>query len=364
MFKIIAHSENARCGKLQLKHGSIETPIFMPVGTAGSVKTMTTEDLNNLKVQIILGNTYHLYLRPGMDIIKSFGGIHNFINWNKPILSDSGGFQIFSLGKNCKITEECAIFQSHIDGSKVKLSPEKSVWIQETLGSDIHMVLDECTPHPATPLQAKESLERTARWAIRSRAAKTKTDLMQFGIIQGSIYENLRKQSLELTTAIDFEGYSIGGLSVGEPKDAMREVTEQCCKSLPTTKPRYLMGVGTPLDLIESVALGVDMFDCVMPTRNARNGCLFTSSGKVTIKQKRYTYDKDPLDPKCSCYTCSNFSKAYLRHLFKAKELTALRLFTLHNLSFYIQYMETIRKSIRENTFSKLLREQQNIWSK
>jgi queuine tRNA-ribosyltransferase len=352
----------ARCGELSLAHGKVQTPIFMPVGTVGSVKTMVPEDLNNLKAQIILGNTYHLFLRPGLDVIKKFGDLHRFIGWDKPILSDSGGYQVFSLAKKRKISEEGASFQSHIDGKRFTLTPELAVHIQEVLGSDIHMVLDECTPYPAERSYAKESLERTARWAKRSRQARTNNNLYQFAIVQGSCFSDLRKESIDRSLEIGFDGYSIGGLSVGEPTSAMREMTEFCCKHLPQEKARYLMGVGTPLDLIESVALGVDMFDCVMPTRNARNGCLFTSQGKVSIKRLEFKFDKSPLDPDCYCYTCRNFSRAYLRHLFKAKELTVLRLFTLHNLTFYLNFMEKIRSAIKEKTFHSLLKEQQNIW--
>ena len=363
MFTLIKKFKSARLGTLQLKHGKVETPVFMPVGTVASVKTMLPEDLHKMEAQIILGNTYHLFLRPGLEIIREFDGLHNFMSWDKPILTDSGGYQIFSLGKNRKITEEGAFFASHLDGQKFMLTPELAVKIQETLGSDIHMVLDECPAYPITKTEAEKSLDMTLRWAERSRKAKTKADLCQFGIVQGGMFEDLRLKSIEHLSNMNFEGYSIGGLSVGEPKDKMIAMVTVCGEILPSNKPRYLMGVGTPLDLIESVNLGVDMFDCVMPTRNARNGCLFTSMGKVTIKHSKYKMDKSPLDPNCSCYTCENFSKSYLRHLYQAKELSALRLFTLHNLTYYQNFMQAIRESIKNDTFTSLLNEQRAIWS-
>lgn len=363
MFELLGQDGKARLGKLHLKHGVVETPIFMPVGTVGSVKTLVPEDLERMNAQIILGNTYHLFLRPGMEVIKEFGGLHKFINWNKPILSDSGGYQIFSLGKLNKLTEKGAQFRSHLDGSKFSLTPELAVEIQETLGTDIHMVLDECTPYPADEKLARESMERSMRWAKRCREAKKDEELWQFGIVQGGVHPSLRKESVKALTEIGFEGYSIGGLSVGEPKEDMRAITEVCCDALPTDKPRYLMGVGTPLDLIESVALGVDMFDCVMPTRNGRNGTLFTSEGKVTIKAKKHEFSKEPLDKNCECYTCKTFTRGYLRHLFRAGEISGLRLLSLHNVSFYVNFMENIRKAIKEGSFDLLLEEQRKIWS-
>lgn len=335
----------------------------MPVGTVGSVKTLTPEDLRTMGASIILGNTYHLFLRPGMDVIKHFGGLNSFINWERPILTDSGGFQIFSLGKLNKLDEKGAAFSSHLDGSKFMLTPELSTQIQETLGSDIHMVLDECTPYPVEESRARESMERSMRWARRCREAKTLDDLCQFGIVQGSVYTKLRDESVASLVNIGFEGYAIGGLSVGEPKEAMREITEHTAARLPVDRPRYLMGVGTPLDLIESVALGIDMFDCVMPSRNGRNGTLFTSLGRVNIKNKEHQLSSEPLDPNCQCYTCKTFTRGYLRHLFVSGEITALRLLTLHNLTFYLNFMANIRDAIEAGTFSALLAEQKAIWS-
>lgn len=363
MFKLIDKDNNARRGQLQLAHGTVETPIFMPVGTVGSVKTLVPEDLNTLGAEIILGNTYHLFLKPGLDVIKTFGGLHDFIGWDKPILTDSGGFQIFSLSKLNKLDEEGAHFQSHIDGSRIKLTPEMAVHIQETLGSDIHMVLDECTDPNVPYQQAKSSMERSLRWAERCRNARTRMELKQFGIVQGSVFEELRKQSIRGLVNLNFEGYSIGGLSVGETKEQMRAMTKVCCENLPQEKPRYLMGVGTPLDIIESVNLGVDMFDCVMPTRNGRNGTLFTSQGRVNIKNKKFQHDKSPLDPECQCYACQNFSKAYLRHLFHAKEITALRLFSLHNLTYYLRLIKDIREAIEEKRFASLLEHHRGLWN-
>ena len=334
----------------------------MPVGTVGAVKSLTPEDLRAINASIILGNTYHLYLRPGMEVIGAFGGLHRFIGWDRPILTDSGGFQIFSLGKLNKLAEDGAHFQSHLDGSKLTLTPELAVQIQETIGSDIHMVLDECTPYPATREQAESSMRRSMRWAARCRAAKSREDLCQFGIVQGGVYPDLRQSSARALMDIGFEGYAIGGLSVGEKKPEMIGMIAASTEVLPVDRPRYLMGVGTPLDLIEGVNLGVDMFDCVMPTRNGRNGSLFTSLGRVNIKNQKHRLDPGPLDPACPCYTCKTFSRAYLRHLFVAGELTCLRLFTIHNLTYYIGLMQKIRTAIEEDTFSTLLSEQRALW--
>ncbi len=363
MFKVFKTDGPARLGQLELFHGIVETPIFMPVGTVGSVKTLVPEDLHTLGAQIILGNTYHLFLRPGLEVIRHFGGLHKFIGWDKPILTDSGGYQIFSLGKLNKLTEEGAHFQNHLNGSPLKLTPELAVEIQETLGADVHMVLDECTPYPATHDAAKASMERSLRWAKRCREAKSRSELMQFGIVQGSMYEDLRKRSCAGLMEIGFDGYSIGGLSVGEPKPDMRAMTELSCNELPVDKPRYLMGVGTPLDLVESVALGVDMFDCVLPTRNGRNGTLYTSQGKVNIKNKKYTFDESPLDPACSCYTCKNFSKAYLRHLWIAGEMTGYRLLTLHNLTYFLELMRQVRNAIKEGKMKEMVAHHRQLWS-
>jgi queuine tRNA-ribosyltransferase len=364
MFTLLKTDGIARLGRLQLAHGTVETPIFMPVGTVGTVKTLVPRDLDEMHAQIILGNTYHLFLRPGIDVIREYGGLHEFIQWHKPILSDSGGFQIFSLGHLNKLTEEGANFSSHLDGSRFLLTPELAVEIQEILGTDIHMVLDECTPYPAEFERAKASMERSMRWAERCRRAKKREELCQFGIVQGSIYPELRKYSADRLTEIGFEGYAIGGLSVGESKDEMRRMTAVSCGYLPEDRPRYLMGVGTPLDLIESVALGVDMFDCVMPTRNGRNGSVFTSQGRLSIKTAANKTDKTPIDPACDCYTCKTFSRGYLRHLFNSGEITALRLLSLHNLTFYLNFMKKIRESIASGTFAALLTEQRAIWDR
>ena len=364
MFTLLSNDGSARRGRMQLKHGIVETPIFMPVGTVGSVKTLVPEDLDTLGAQIILGNTYHLFLRPGLEVIREFGGLHNFINWKKPILTDSGGFQIFSLGKLNKLAEEGAYFSSHLDGSKFCLTPELAVEIQETLGSDIHMVLDECTSFPAERSAAKSSMERSMRWAARCRESRRNTELCQFGIVQGSMYEDFRVQSANELAAMDFEGYAIGGLSVGESKEDLARITEVCTTVLPTNKPRYLMGVGTPLDLIEGVSRGIDMFDCVMPTRNGRNGTLFTSQGRVNSKNQKYRLDKGPLDPACRCYTCKTFSRGYLRHLFVTGEISGLRLFSLHNVTYYVHLMDEIRKSIEQQRFATLLAHHRELWNR
>mgnify|MGYP000081217562 CR=1 FL=1 len=362
MFELLHTDHGARRGRLKLAHGTVETPVFMPVGTVGSVKTLVSQDLETMGAQIILGNTYHLFLRPGLEVITKFGGLHQFIRWDRPILSDSGGFQVFSLSKFRKVTMEGAHFASHLDGQRFLLSPEKAVQIQETLGTDIHMVLDDCTPYPVAHADAKKSLAITTAWAKRSRQAKTRPELAQFGIIQGSVYKDLRAESIARLLEIGFEGYAIGGLSVGEKKEEMREMTAHCTALMPTEKPRYLMGVGTPLDLLESVALGVDMFDCVLPSRNGRNGTLYTSLGKLSLKNQEYRLDDSPLDPACSCYTCKTYPRAYLRHLFKAGELSALRLFTLHNLTYFLNLMSQIRTAIEENRFLAFYQEQRQLW--
>jgi len=353
----------ARLGTLELQHGTVQTPVFMPVGTVGAVKSLTPADLESLGASIILGNTYHLYLRPGLEVLRQFGGLHRFIGWDKPILTDSGGFQIFSLGKLNKITEQGATFQSHLDGSRIDLTPELAVAIQETIASDIHMVLDECTPYPATHADAERSMQRSMRWAARCRQARTKGELCQFGIVQGGVYPDLRQASVRALVNIGFEGYAVGGLSVGETKQEMADMLDASTEIMPADKPRYLMGVGTPLDLIEGVSRGIDMFDCVMPTRNGRNGTLFTSLGRVNIKNQKHRLDQGPLDPACPCYTCTTFSRAYLRHLFVAGELTSMRLLTLHNLSYYIRLMAQIRASIKDGTFPTLLAAQRALWS-
>lgn len=342
----------ARRGRVTTTHGTIETPVFMPVGTAATVKAMRPEEVKELGAEIILSNTYHLYLRPGHDIVREAGGLHKFMNWDKAILTDSGGFQVFSLGDLRKITEEGVQFRSHIDGSKHMLSPEKSIEVQTALGSDIMMAFDECAPYPADRSYVKDSLERTTRWLKRCKEAwADKEHQALFGIMQGGMYKDLRKQSAEEIVELDLPGYAIGGLSVGEPKDLMCEILDDCVDHLPADKPRYLMGVGTPDYLFEGVERGVDMFDCVLPTRIARHGMAMTSAGKVNIKNAQYERDFSPLDHQCDCYTCRNYSRAYLRHLFKCNEMLSSMLLSNHNLYFLVNLMKEIRKSIEEDRF-------------
>lgn len=340
----------ARLGKLHTPHGTIDTPIFMPVGTQATVKTMSPEELLEINSQIILSNTYHLYLRPGHELIEKAGGLHKFMNWDKPILTDSGGFQVFSLGPLRKISEEGVEFRSHIDGSKHFISPEKATEIQNALGADIIMAFDECAPYPADYDYVKNSLERTTRWARRCKEIHKNTEKQAlFGIIQGGMYEDLRRQSAEEIKEIGFPGYAIGGLSVGEPKDLMYEVLDYTTPLMPEDKPRYLMGVGSPDDLLEGVIRGIDMFDCVLPTRIGRNGTAMTSEGRIVIKNAIHTESFEPLDPQCGCYTCKNYTRAYLRHLFKANEILGLRLLTYHNLYFLLKLMENVRQAIKED---------------
>lgn len=340
----------ARLGRLHTPHGVIETPIFMPVGTQATVKAMTPEELKDIGSQIILSNTYHLYMRPGHDLIERAGGLHKFMNWDKPILTDSGGFQVFSLGPLRKIKEEGVEFRSHLDGSKHFLSPEKAIEIQNALGSDIIMAFDECAPYPADRQYVKNSLERTTRWLERCKAAHKYPERQAlFGIVQGGMYKELREQSAREITAIDLPGYAIGGLSVGEPKEMMYEVLDYTVPLLPEDKPRYLMGVGSPDDLLEGVLRGIDMFDCVLPTRIARNGTAMTSQGKVVVRNASYAEDFTSLDPECDCYTCRNYTKAYLRHLIKCNEILGARLLTIHNLHFLLKLMENVREAIRED---------------
>ena len=340
----------ARLGRLHTPHGVIETPIFMPVGTQATVKAMTPEELKEMGSQIILSNTYHLYMRPGHDLIERAGGLHKFMNWDKPILTDSGGFQVFSLGPLRKIKEEGVEFRSHLDGSKHFLSPEKATEIQNVLGSDIIMAFDECAPYPADRQYVKNSLERTTRWLERCKAAhKYPEKQALFGIVQGGMYKDLREQSAKEITAIDLPGYAIGGLSVGEPKDMMYEVLDYTVPLLPEDKPRYLMGVGSPDDLLEGVLRGIDMFDCVLPTRIARNGTAMTSQGKVVVRNASYAEDFTSLDSECDCYTCKNYTKAYLRHLIKCNEILGARLLTIHNLHFLLKMMENVREAIKED---------------
>ncbi|MCL4458134.1 MAG: tRNA guanosine(34) transglycosylase Tgt [Nitrospirae bacterium] len=373
-FSIHNSDNKARRGVIETERGSIQTPAFMPVGTQGTVKAMSPEELREIGAEIILSNTYHLYLRPGHEIIHQLGGIHKFINWDKPILTDSGGFQVYSLSSLRKIREDGVEFRSHLDGSLHFLSPEKAMEIQSMLGSDIAMAFDECTPYPAEYDYAVKSLELTTKWARRCKefmnsaearkrgSAEEKTSELPdyrasklpslFGIIQGGMYKDLRKRSLEELMEVGFDGYASGGLSVGEPKEEMYETIEFIGPLMPEEKPRYLMGVGDLLDVMTAVENGFDMFDCVMPTRNARNGTLFTSKGRISIKRTEFKADPEPLDPECGCYTCRNYSKAYLRHLFLAKEILSMRLNTIHNLHFYLDFFRKMRDAISNKRFS------------
>ncbi|MGO9016771.1 MAG: tRNA guanosine(34) transglycosylase Tgt [Syntrophobacteraceae bacterium] len=344
---------DARAGRLETVHGAVDTPVFMPVGTVGSVKSISPDELESLGAKIILANTYHLYLRPGDQRVARLGGLHKFMGWDHPILTDSGGFQVFSLARINKIEEEGVRFQSHIDGSSHLLTPEAAVGVQMNLGSDIMMCFDECTPYPVSYDYASESVERTIRWAGRSKEAAAGCGAALFGIVQGSIFKDLRDVCLEKLAEIGFDGYAIGGLSVGESKDEMLEVINRLAPKLPGAAPRYVMGVGTPEDLVEGVRAGVDMFDCVMPTRNARNGSLFTSRGPVNIKNMAHAEDPGPLDPDCGCYTCRRFSRAYLRHLYICRELLSYRLNTLHNLHYYLGLMAQMREAIAAGRFEQ-----------
>ena len=340
----------ARLGRVHTPHGSFETPVFMPVGTLATVKTMSPEELTDIGAGIILSNTYHLWLRPGEDIIEEAGGLHKFMNWDGSILTDSGGFQVFSLSDLRKIEEEGVHFRNHISGEKLFLSPEKAMHIQNSLGSDIMMAFDECPPYPAEHKYMKNSVERTSRWAERClEAHKRPQDQGLFGIVQGGEYEDLRRQSAKDLTSLDFPGYAIGGLSVGEPKDVMNRVLEFTTPLLPNEKPRYLMGVGSPDSLIDGAIRGVDMFDCVLPTRIARNGTLMTSQGRLVVRNAKYARDFSPIDPNCDCYTCKNYTRAYVRHLIKTDETFGLRLTSYHNLYFLVKLMEQVRQAIRED---------------
>ena len=341
----------ARLGRIMTRHGEVHTPAFMPVGTQGTVKALLPEILSELGVEMILGNTYHLYLRPGHQLIRDLGGLHHFMHWDKPILTDSGGFQVYSLGALRKINEAGVLFQSHIDGSRHFISPEIAVSIQKALGSDIVMCLDECTPYPVTLREAEKSLDLTLQWAVRSKKAAKNSEQALFGIVQGGMYPDLRKKSVEKLVEINFDGYALGGLSVGEPKEIMMNTVVNINPLLPFDKPRYLMGVGLPEDIVACVDHGVDLFDCVIPTRSARNGLLFTNHEKVVIKHARYRDDPLPVDRLCDCYTCRNYSRAYLRHLFMAKEILAMVLNTVHNVRFYMRLMERIREAIREDRY-------------
>jgi len=339
---------NARRGRLVFARGAVETPAFMPVGTYGTVKAMTPEELREVGAEIILGNTFHLMLRPGMDVIRAHGGLHRFMHWDGPILTDSGGFQVWSLGQLRKISEQGVTFQSPVNGDRIFMGPEESMAVQQALGADIIMIFDECTPYPATEAEARASMELSLRWAERSKRAHAGHAAALFGIVQGGMYEHLRRESLAGLNQIGFDGYALGGLSVGEPKDEMRRILAAIAPELPADRPRYLMGVGTPEDLVEAVRRGIDMFDCVMPTRNARNGWLFTHAGQVKIRNRRYALDTGPVDPECSCYTCRHYSRAYLRHLQQCNEILGARLATIHNLYYYQSLMRGLRTAIEQ----------------
>lgn len=341
----------ARAGVLHTPHGDIKTPVYMPVGTQAAVKAMTPEQVDACGAQIILANTYHLYMRPGQELVREAGGLHAFMNWKKPILTDSGGFQVFSLGELRKLSEQGAEFRSHLDGSRHMLTPEKAIQIEESLGADIIMALDECTPYPATYEYAKNSMERTTRWLERCARAKTRQDQALFGIVQGGMYEDLRRESARATDAMDLPGNAIGGLSVGEPKELMYEMLEKTVPWLSRSKPRYLMGVGTPDCLLEGIARGVDMFDCVFQTRIARNGTAMTSQGRKVIRNAEYARDFSPVDPDCDCYTCKNYSRAYIRHLIKAGEILGGTLLSIHNIRFSVRLMEQARQAILDGDF-------------
>ena len=361
----------ARAGGFNTGHGVVKTPIFMPVGTQGTVKAITQKDLvDEIKSQIILGNTYHLYLRPGTEILEKAGGLHKFMNWDKPILTDSGGFQVYSLSELRKLSEEGVKFKSHLDGSEHFFSPEKVINIERSIGSDIMMVLDECTPYPCEYDYAVKSTEMTSRWAIRNKEEFDRTkplyghEQFLFGIVQGSVYKDLREKSAKALLDLDFNGYAVGGLAVGEPAETMYDLVDFTTDFLPKNKPRYLMGVGRPENILEGIARGIDMFDCVMPTRNARNAYLFTSKGYIPMRNAAYKDDFSKLDENCDCYTCSNFSKAYLRHLFTANEILALQLATIHNLRFYLNLVETAREKIISGEFTEWKNSTVNIISK
>ena len=370
-FELLASDQHskARRGRLKTAHGVIDTPAFMPVGTQGSVKGVSPRELRELNAQIILGNTYHLFVRPGFDVIKHFGGLHNFMSWDGPILTDSGGYQIFSLVKLRKITEEGVEFQNHIDGARAFISPEIAMEIQAALGSDIAMVLDECVPYPCEYDYAAKSAEMTARWAKRCKAvasavsaekesnplrtAHSTARQLLFGIVQGGAFENLRKQSAQAITELDFDGYAIGGVSVGEPEEEMMRAVESAEPFLPTHKPRYAMGLGTPPQMLQMIARGMDMFDCVLPTRLARNGTAFTATGTLNLKNAEFTLDKRPIEENCACETCRQFSRGYIRHLIKAEEILGLRLITMHNLHSYLNLMSKARTEIENGTFDQ-----------
>ena len=347
-FELIKKINNARRGRLELSNGTVETPVFMPVGTYGAVKTMTSEELISIGTEIILANTFHLMLRPGADVIEKFGGLHRFMHWSKPILTDSGGYQVFSLAKSRKITEQGVHFRSPVDGEKIFLGPEEAIKMQHILNAEIIMVFDECTPYPCSEKDALDSMRLSLKWADRSKKSHGKNKNALFGIIQGGMYPGLREDSLNALCEIGFDGYAIGGLSVGEPIELMLEILDRITSKMPEKKPRYLMGVGTPENIVQAVCEGIDMFDCVMPTRNARNGHLFTEYGDIRIKNATYKLDQLPLDETCNCYTCKNYSRAYLHHLSKTNEILGARLNTKHNLYYYQSLMKGLRLAIEE----------------
>lgn len=356
-YELLTTDGKARRGRLTFERGTVETPAFMPVGTYGTVKGMKTEEVADTGAEILLGNTFHLMLRPGTEIIEQHGGLHGFMNWDKPILTDSGGFQVFSLGKMRKITEEGVKFSSPVNGEKIMLTPEHSMEVQNSLGSDVVMIFDECTPYPASHEESKVSMELSLRWAQRSKDAHQGNKNALFGIIQGGMYEDLREVSVNGLTSIDFDGYAIGGLSVGEPKEDMIRILDHTAPLIPENKPRYLMGVGKPEDLVEGVRRGIDMFDCVMPTRNARNGHLFVTNGVIKIRNARHKTDTGPLDPECDCYTCKNYSRAYLHHLDKCNEILGSQLNTMHNLRFYQRVMKGLRDAIEQGKLEEFVAE-------
>lgn len=361
-FELLTSDHGARRGRLSLKHGIVETPAFMPVGTRACVKTLCSQDMKDLGAPIVLANTYHLALDGTPHIIAEGGGLHSWMSWDRPILTDSGGFQIFSLSKLRSITEEGAKFRNYRNGTPMMFTPESVVSLQESWGSDIHMIFDECLAYGASYKDTEHSMQRSLRWAQRSQDARKDHSLCQFGIVQGGMYPDLRRISAESISQMNFDGIAIGGLSVGESHSMMRFVTESTCRILPEQKPRYLMGVGTPQDLIESIALGVDMFDCVMPTRNARNGCAFTSVGKIHIRNVEHRYSEEALDPNCSCSTCLNYSRSYLRYLFTVGEHSAKRLLSIHNLHFYLTLMRDVQKSIEDHRFQDFLETFQTVY--
>ena len=360
--QVLKEDGSARLGALATAHGVIDTPVFMPVGTQGTVKASIHRDLREMGAQMILTNAYHLYLRPGDLLIKEMGGIHKFAGWNRGVLTDSGGYQIFSLGVLREIKQDGVTFQSHVDGSKHFLTPERVIEVQENIGADICMSFDECVPYPSSYEYTEASVDLTTKWAERGKDAKKRSDSLLFGIVQGGSYEALRRRSATDLMAIGFDGYAMGGFSVGEPKSLMWQMADVVLEYLPKEKPRYLMGVGFPEDILEGVKRGIDMFDCVIPTRHARNGSLFTATGRINIKHARYAHDEQPIDAGCACYTCRTYSKAYLRHLFVSHELTSYYLNTLHNLFFYMTFLQNIRRSIADGTFQQFYEDFMSRW--